>query len=267
MPLPVATRNVHIAIVNASTGLPAAGQVQFTLPYALFDSVGDLVQTPGTFMATLLNGEAVIGLPVNDEAGVTPTGWSYEVQVRAQSWVEDGFITVPSGGTTLEFSDIFPSASVIPIYNYATSSQLTAHEIDTTAVHGIVNTADLATLTSPTFTGTVTVNGRVSVAPDDLVDASTIATDASLGNHFRVTLGGNRTLGNPTNPLDGQRIIWELIQDGAGNRTISLDTKFALGADITSIVLSTTGNLRDFLGAIYNQTADRWFILAFVKGY
>ena len=38
----------------------------------------------------------------------------------------------------------------------------------------------------------------------NLVDAPTIATDASLGNYFRVTLGGNRTLGAPTNPTYGK---------------------------------------------------------------
>ena len=31
-----------------------------------------------------------------------------------------------------------------------------------------------------------------------LTDAATIAVDMSLGNNFSVTLGGNRTLGNPT---------------------------------------------------------------------
>ena len=100
-----------------------------------------------------------------------------------------------------------------------------------------------------------------------LTDASTVATDASLGNHFRVTLGGNRTLGNPTNPTNGQRCVWEIIQDGTGSRTITLDTKFALGTDIATVTLTTTASKRDFLGAVYNSTADKWFVIAFVKGY
>ena len=49
--------------------------------------------------------------------------------------------------------------------------------------------------------------------PVTLTDAPVIATDASLSNHFRVTLGGNRVLGNPTNPTDGQKVIWEIVQD------------------------------------------------------
>jgi len=104
-------------------------------------------------------------------------------------------------------------------------------------------------------------------APVALSDAATIATDASLGNNFRVTLGGDRTLGNPTNALDGQILTWEIIQDGSGSRTLALDTKFALGTDIISTTLTTTASKRDFLTAIYNSGADKFYIRGFVKGY
>jgi hypothetical protein len=100
-----------------------------------------------------------------------------------------------------------------------------------------------------------------------LTDAATVATDASLGNTFRVTLGGNRTLGNPTNAADGQVLSWEIIQDGTGSRTLALDTKFAFGTDITSITLTTTASKRDFLTAIYNSGTDKFYVRAFVKGY
>lgn len=100
-----------------------------------------------------------------------------------------------------------------------------------------------------------------------LTDAATIATDTSLGNYFRVTLGGNRTLGNPTNPTDAQRCTWELIQDGTGTRTLTLGSAFALGTDLTAITLTTAINKTDFLGAIYNSTAAKWRVVSFVKGY
>lgn len=109
-----------------------------------------------------------------------------------------------------------------------------------------------------------------AVAPNvvpTLVDAATIATDASKGNHHRVTLGGNRTLGNPTGMLDGQRVMWELIQDATGGRTITLGSAFTLGTDITAVTLSTAAGKRDFLGAVYNATTAKWTVLAFVKGY
>jgi hypothetical protein len=114
---------------------------------------------------------------------------------------------------------------------------------------------------------TPAVVGVVPWAPVALTDAATIATDASLGTHFRVTLGGNRTLGNPTNPIDGQRCIWELIQDGTGSRTITLGSNFALGTSIAAVTLTTTASKRDFLGAIYNSTAGKWYVTAFSKGF
>lgn len=104
-------------------------------------------------------------------------------------------------------------------------------------------------------------------APVTLSDGATISTDASLGIHFRVTLGGNRTLANPTGATDGQRITWEIIQDGTGSRTLSYDTKFTFGTDVTSPVLSTTAAKRDFIGAIYNSTADKFYVVAFSRGF
>jgi len=110
-------------------------------------------------------------------------------------------------------------------------------------------------------------SGALAPGPTTLTDAATIATNAALGNLFRVTLGGNRTLGNPTNPADGQRATWELIQDGTGSRTLAYDTQFAFGTDITGATLTTTASKRDFLTAIYNATATKWYVVAFVKGY
>lgn len=101
----------------------------------------------------------------------------------------------------------------------------------------------------------------------DLTDASTISVNAALSNYFRVTLAGNRTLGNPTNAKNGQKIMFEIIQDGTGSRTLAYDTKFAFGLDLAGATLSTGASKRDFLGVVYNSTADKFYALAFVRGY
>lgn len=119
---------------------------------------------------------------------------------------------------------------------------------------------------SPTFTGTLTAP-RVIAPPVNLTDGATVATDAALGNHFRVTLGGNRTLGNPTNPTDGQKVVWEIVQDGVGSRTLTLGSAFGLGTDVSSVTLSTAVGKRDFIGAVYSSAAAKWHVLAFAKGY
>jgi len=123
-----------------------------------------------------------------------------------------------------------------------------------------------APLASPTFTGTTTTP-RLITPPVNLVDAATIATDASSGNYFRVTLAGNRTLGNPTNGVDGQRVIWELTQDGTGSRTLALDTAFALGVDLSTVVLSTAAGKRDLLGGLFHAGIAKWLVIALARGY
>ena len=124
---------------------------------------------------------------------------------------------------------------------------------------------------SATILARVTSGGAFISAVFGLTDAATIATDASKGNHFTVTLGGNRTLGAPTNPTNGQRCTWEIIQPGSGGPyTLSLDTGtggFAYGTDITGITLTTTASKADFITAIYNSTANKWRVVGFVRGY
>lgn len=125
----------------------------------------------------------------------------------------------------------------------------------------------LAPLASPTFTGTVTAP-RVIKAPQAIsVAAAHLATNAANGDSFISTVNANFTLDNPTNPVNGQVIQWMLIQDATGSRVMTLDTKFALGTDITAAVLSTAANKRDVLLARYDSTADKWYVIAFVKGY
>jgi len=84
----------------------------------------------------------------------------------------------------------------------------------------------------------------------NLTDASTIATDAFLSFHYRVTLAGNRTLGNPTNARDGIRVVWEIHQDSTGSRTLSYGSQFSFSDDLPSITLSTAADAVDFIGAV-----------------
>jgi len=113
----------------------------------------------------------------------------------------------------------------------------------------------------------IQMNGPIKPAVITLTDAATIATDASKGNHFRVTLGGNRTLGNPSNPTDGQRMIWEFLQDGTGNRTITLDTKFSVPGNMAAVTLTTVANHWDMIGVIYNSSLDKFIVTGFMNDY
>jgi len=101
-----------------------------------------------------------------------------------------------------------------------------------------------------------------------LTYASTLATDASLADVFRVTLTGNVTLSNPTNAIDGKAITWEIKQDGTGSRTITLGSKFVIPSNATNpLAWSTAANAMDILAVRYNAGADKFYVLSMVGGY
>ena len=79
--------------------------------------------------------------------------------------------------------------------------------------------------------------------PVTLTYAATVTTNASLSNHFRITLTGALTLAAPTNPSDGQRVFWEFIQDATGSRLLTLNAAFVTGS--IGVTLSTAANKRD----------------------
>jgi hypothetical protein len=83
-------------------------------------------------------------------------------------------------------------------------------------------------------------------------------------------LNGNRTLGVPTNPTDGQRVRWEVTAGGGSNRTLSLATgtagSFKFGTTITSIS-ATTSALTDMIECVYNATIARWCVVEYSKGF
>lgn len=91
------------------------------------------------------------------------------------------------------------------------------------------------------------------VAQVTLTDAVNIATDASLSNAFLVTLGGNRTLDNPTNLVAGQTVVWHIHQDGTGGRTLAFGTSFKFqGGSVPSLI--TTASAVNRLSCAYNGT-------------
>lgn len=88
-----------------------------------------------------------------------------------------------------------------------------------------------------------------------LTDAATIAWDADLGLNARVTLAGNRTLGNPTNLVDGDVLNLRIVQDGTGTRTLAFASKWKAAGGVAGVV-STAAGAVDFLSGQYDATPD-----------
>jgi hypothetical protein len=114
------------------------------------------------------------------------------------------------------------------------------------------STPSTGAFTTLSATGTATFSGAMSATAnaymqiDALTDAATIAVDMSVGNNFSVTLGGNRTLGNPTNLTAGQSGVIFITQDGTGSRTLAYSSYWDF-PNGTAPTLTTTASAVDVL--------------------
>ena len=88
-----------------------------------------------------------------------------------------------------------------------------------------------------------------------LTDGATITPDFAAANNFSVTLGGNRTLANPTNLTAGQSGVIVITQDGTGSRTLAYGSYFKFAGG-TAPTLTTTAAAIDVL-AYYVESSTR----------
>lgn len=77
-----------------------------------------------------------------------------------------------------------------------------------------------------------------------LVDGATITPDLADSNNFSVTLGGNRTLANPSNIVAGQSGSFFITQDGTGSRTLAYGSYYDFAGG-TAPTLSTAASAVD----------------------
>jgi hypothetical protein len=142
-----------------------------------------------------------------------------------------GTVTIPAGASISGYLDT-TTASTTYQTQAGMSGYLATGTIGTTVQAYDADTAktDIAQSFTAAQRGEITT----------LTDAATVAVDFADSNNFTVTLGGNRTLGNPTNQVAGQSGSLFVVQDGTGSRTLaySSDWEFAGG---TAPTLSTAG--------------------------
>jgi len=87
-----------------------------------------------------------------------------------------------------------------------------------------------------------------------LTDGATVSWDVSTDPIAKLTLGGNRTLSAPSNPVgSGQYISLLVIQDGTGSRTLTWNAIYEFTSD-TAPTLTTTASYGDLFTFRYNGT-------------
>ena len=110
----------------------------------------------------------------------------------------------------------------------------------------VTSAGDVGVGTTSPSTKFYVSGGSAASAIVTLTDGATITPDFDTGNIFTVTLGGNRTLGNPTNLTAGQSGVIFITQDGTGSRTLAYSSYWDFPSQ-TAPTLTTTANAVDVL--------------------
>ena len=99
------------------------------------------------------------------------------------------------------------------------------------------------------------LEGRYAVEVATLTDGATITPDFGANQNFTVTLGGNRTLANPSNMVVGQTGSIFVVQDGTGSRTLSFGSYWDFAGG-TAPTLTTTASAVDRIDYIVRSSTS-----------
>lgn len=198
---------------------------------------------------------------------VHPAGLKVELDKKAVNT-----ITISAGTGLTGGGDLTANRTLTVSYGSASGTAVQGNDARVTAdqAAGTASIRTIGTGALQAAAGNHTHTSKDITNPSvALTDGATIATDASLGRMFRVSIAGNRTLLSPTNAVDGMRIIYE-ITASAADRTLTLTTgssgAFAYGTDFTSIPTITSGTTA-FIGCMYSTRSSRWHVLAVGVGH
>jgi len=236
--------------------------------------VDDIVEYANlaAFPATGARGIIYVALDTNRQYRWTDT--VYVQMVSSPGTTDD----VTEGTTNLYFTAARVLSSVIAGLSTATSTVITAADTVLVALGKLQAQITLrATLASPTFTGTPQaptaavntstdqiattgfVQGRHAFTGVQSVNNSvltnsggTIAFDASLSNHFTLSLTANGTLQNPTNAIAGTSYVVSIIQS-TGNTSLSFGSNYRFPGGVIPTVSQGVGQ-RDLLCMYYDGT-------------
>ena len=137
-------------------------------------------------------------------------------------------------------------------FNGGLTSYVSTFTASPTANRAVTVPDSTFTLSGTDIVQTFSVAQRGTVST--LTDATTITPDFAAANNFTVTLGGNRTLANPTNLVAGQSGVIFVNQDATGGRTLAYGSywKFTGG---TAPTLTTTASAVDVLAYVVQSSS------------
>ena len=214
-------------------------------------------------------------------ASAVPSAGSLTQGELAVNVTDKKLYTKDSGGTVVELTGLRSSDIGVSVQAYDADLGAVAG----LSTNGIIARTGAGTASSRTITGTTNVitvtngdgvSGNPTLTVGSLVartdtaqsfsaaqrgaisaltDGSTITPDFAVANNFSVTLGGNRTLANPSNLTAGQSGSFFITQDGTGSRTLAYGSYYDFAGG-TAPTLSTTASAVDRIDYVVRTTGS-----------
>lgn len=255
----ISTIGATVAIGDTTITLSSGGGANFPVPGAgefllvtMFQMYGSTEINHEIVKVTGVSGDTLTGCTRAQE-GTTARSFAPgdPVQMRwtagsAAAVIQSALIGVSGGvqGYDAELAALAGLTSAADKVPYFTGSGTAALATLSTFIRTLLDDADAATacgtLGAAALVAAQTFTGAQRGAFSALTDGATITPDFSLANQFAVTLGGNRTLGIPSNLVAGQQGIIKVRQDATGSRTMAYSWCFDWAGG-TAGTLSTPG--------------------------
>ena len=183
-------------------------------------------------------------------------------QLQALGSLQSGSSAPSTTYANMLWLDTSANPSILKVRNADNDAWVSLLEVNQTSdsltkVYGLVVGTDVQAYdadTAKTDTAqTYTAGQRGEITT--LTDASSISIDLADSNNFTVTLGGNRTLANPSNIVAGQSGSIFIVQDGTGSRTLAYGSYYDFAGG-TAPTLSTSSGAIDRIDYIVRSSTS-----------
>ena len=205
------------------------------------------INVTGVITATTLN-QVVSGI-------ITATTFDGNLQGNVNGNVTGNATsaTVANGlgaSASVSTSGIVTASSFVGALTGDVTGNVSGSAASATNLTGAGSTAQVLGVNTSSLNGTkLYLSGNAAAEIVTLSDGANITPDFGSGNNFVVTLGGNRTLVNPTGVTTGQSGVIIVKQDGTGGRTLGIQSHYHFAGG-TAPTFTTTANAVDVIGFV-----------------